>query len=64
MVITIKSGEETDKIQSLLNNLSENIIEKESEKKKNILHETFGKVKFHPSKSPIVIQKELRDEWN
>ena len=64
MVITIKSGEETDKIQLLLNKLSENINEKESEKKKSILHKTFGKVKFHPSKSPIEIQKELRDEWN
>ena len=64
MIITIKSGEETDKIQLLLNKLSKNINEKESEKKKSILHKTFGRVKFHPSKSSIELQKELRDEWN
>ena len=63
MVITIKSGDKADKIQSLLNKLSQDISKKEDEKKKSILYKTFGKVKFHPSKSPTELQKELRDEW-
>ena len=60
MIVTIKSGEEEKRIQLLLNQLSNNL----SKKKENILKNTFGKVKIHPTKSPIEIQKELRDEWN
>lgn len=63
MIINIKSGEEEGKIQSRLNKLSENLNKEKVEKKKDILKKTFGKVKFHPSKSPIDLQKELRDEW-
>lgn len=64
MVISIKSGEEEKKVQILLNKLSKNLNKEKSIRKNNILKKTFGKVKFHNSKSPLEIQKEIRDEWN
>lgn len=63
MVITIKSGAEEKKIQLVLNELQENINREKKIKKERILKKTFGKVKFHPTKTPLEIQKELRDEW-
>lgn len=64
MVITIKSGEEEKNIQILLNKLSHSLQKEKKLKRKKILNKTFGKIKLHPSKSPMEIQKELRDEWN
>lgn len=64
MVITIKSGEEEKNIQILLNKLSHSLKKEKKLKRKKILNKTFGKIKLHPSKSPMEIQKELRDEWN
>lgn len=62
MVITIKSGAEEKKIQLALNALQEDINREKKIKKERILKKTFGKVKFHPTKTPLEIQKELRDE--
>lgn len=62
MVITIKSGAEEKKIQLVLNALQEGINREKKIKKERILKKTFGKVKFHPTKTPLEIQKELRDE--
>jgi len=64
MVITIKSGEEEKKIQNRLNKLSHSLQKDNISKRKRILNKTFGKIKLHPSKSPIEIQKDLRNEWN
>lgn len=64
MIITIKSGEEASNIQRILNDISEALTIKKDKKKRKILSNTFGKVKLHPTKSPIDIQRELRDEWN
>jgi hypothetical protein len=63
MVVTIKSGDEEKKIQLALNALQEDINREKKIKKERILKKTFGKVKFHPTKTPLEIQKELRDEW-
>ena len=57
MVITIKSGEETDKIQLLLNKLSGSINEKESDKKKSVLHKTLGKINFIYPNLPLKYRK-------
>ena len=57
MVITIKSGEETDKIQLLLNKLLGSINEKESDKKKSVLHKTLGKINFIYPNLPLKYRK-------
>jgi len=63
MVATIKSGDEEKKVQLVLSQLQEKINREKKIKKERILKKTFGKVKFHPTKTPLEIQKELRDEW-
>jgi len=63
MVATIKSGDEEKKVQLVLSELQEKINREKKIKKERILKKTFGKVNFHTIKTPLEIQKELRDEW-
>ena len=51
------------KIQLVISELQENINREKKIKKERILKKTFGKVNFHTIKTPLEIQKELRDEW-
>jgi len=64
MIAIIKSGTKKEKIQTILMKTSERIQKKQQKNKEIILQDTFGKVCFSVLKSPLEIQKELRDEWD
>ncbi|MCI5050847.1 MAG: hypothetical protein MRY57_00885 [Candidatus Pacebacteria bacterium] len=64
MVATIQSGATKEKIQNILKRLNESINKKRQKKRQSILDETFGKVSVFSLKTPLEIQKELRDEWD
>ena len=64
MVIILKKNASTKDIKEALLKLGKNIFEKKSNRKKKIIASTFGKGLFNNGKSPLEIQKEMRDEWN
>jgi len=64
MVIVLKRNATTNDIREALLKLGRNIFEKRSTRKKQIVASTFGKGLFADEKTPMEIQKEMRDEWN
>lgn len=64
MVIVLKRNATAKDIKKALLKLGKNIFEKKSTRKKEIVASTFGKGLFGSDKTPMEIQKEMRDEWN
>ena len=64
MVIILKKNATAKEIKEALLKLGRNIYKKKATNKKEIVASTFGKGLFSGNKTPMQIQKELRDEWN
>lgn len=64
MVIILKRNATAKDIKEALLKLGRNIFEKKSTRKKEIIASTFGKGLFGNDKTPMQIQKEMRDEWD
>ncbi len=64
MVIVIKKNATTEDIKEAILKLGKNIFNKKSIHKKEIIDATFGKDIFSGNKTPLEIQKEMRDDWN
>ncbi len=64
MVIILKRNATTKDIKEALLKLGRSIFERRSTRKKQIVLSTFGKGLFANNKTPMEIQKEMRDEWN
>ncbi len=64
MIITINKNSSTKEIKKALLKLQKQIFFRRSNLKKTIINNTFGKVNFDFTKTPLEIQKEMRDEWN
>ena len=63
MTVKIKKGITQKERQKLILSLEEKRRKRTIRAKKAIMKETFGSVSFDETKSPLEIQKELRDEW-
>ena len=63
MSVRIHSGPEREKIQAEIQKLGKQLGEKQKKRKEKILKATFGKIRFPEGKTPLEIQKEMRDGW-
>jgi len=64
MVIVLKRNASTEDIKKAILKFGKTILLKRSSRKQKIIDATFGKIFFDKEKSPLEIQKEMRDEWN
>ena len=64
MVIILKRSASAEDIKKAILKLGKSVSLKRSTRKQKIIDATFGKIFFDKEKTPLEIQKEMRDEWN
>ena len=64
MIITFNKNTSAKDVKEGILKLRNQIFLKRSILKKTIVNKTFGKVTFDLDKTPLEIQKEIRNEWS
>lgn len=64
MVEVTNTGAPEEHIRAKIKKINQNIQAKRLKRAQKILQETFGKITFDSTKSPLEIQKEMRNDWN
>ncbi len=63
MTIILKKGDSIEKLQEQLQEIAEKEQDRRRKRKREILEATAGTVVFDKEKTPLEIQKEMRDDW-